>query len=200
MFAMTLGPTGYEWVCSIGECAKSGTKPNANEAAADAIAHRDMEHPATVWSATRHRAANVILDWLGKLEGSDFLTVSPIQVMDLVNDVADALGEARQTVQPSPARAAEDWGRDPMTLETMHDIRLIESPQPTGPTRNWTTNHQVRWSVGEPIQSPPEGRGCQVRGARVGEDVEVCALPGHNPANIKHVFAIGERVTRIAHN
>lgn len=87
-----------------------------------------------------------------------------------------------------------------MDMDNMHDIRLINAPTPTGPTRNWTTNHMVRWEVGEAIQCPPEGTGCQTRGARVGEDVEVCALPKHNAANIKHVFAIGERVTRIAHN
>jgi len=198
MFNLVLGTSGYQWTCTIGACRRGDTASNASDAASDAILHRDADHPEMVWSATRQQAGNSVLEWLGTLEGADDLKVSPTSVMRLVNDIADALGHQRPEARGPVAVA--DWGRSPLTMENMSDPRLIEVPAHTGPTRNWTTNHQVRWSVGEAIQMPPEGKGCKEPGARVGEDREVCALPGHTAANIKHVFAIGERVTRIAHN
>lgn len=201
MFNLVLGATGYQWTCTIGTCRKGGNKTNAAEAANAAIAHRDEEHPEAVWSETRRQAAREVMDWVTSLEGSDQLAVAPTSVMALVNRLADILAPGTlRNVPPPVADDVANWGRDPLTMDNMHDIRLIEAPRSTGATRNWTTNHQVRWSVGEAIQHPPEGRGCQCTGARVGEDVEVCALPKHNAVNIKHVFAIGGRVTRIAHS
>ena len=201
MFNLVLGSTGYQWTCTIGQCRKGGNKPNAAEAANAAIAHRDEEHPEAVFSETRRQAAREVMDWVTALEGSDHLTVAPTSVMALVNRLADILGADRTRSDLAPiADAVANWGRDPLTMDNMHDIRLIEAPSSRAATRNWTTNHQVRWAVGEAIQHPPEGSGCQCTGARVGEDVEVCALPRHNAVNIKHVFAIGGRVTRIAHS
>lgn len=201
MFNLTLGSTGYQWVCTIDKCSKGGNKPNAAEAANAAIAHRDEEHPEAVFSETRRQAAREVMDWLTALEGSDHLSVAPASVMALVNRVAGILGADRPRNDLAPvADAVANWGRNPLTMDNMGDIRLIEAPPPPATTRNWTTNHQVRWSVGEAIQHPPEGSGCQCTGARVGDDVEVCALPKHNAVNIKHVYAIGGRVTRIAHS
>jgi hypothetical protein len=200
MFNMTLGSTGYEWRCTFTGCTAAGQGTNAAETAQDAVRHRDREHPEMVWSIPRQNAVQDVLLWLQDQEGSENLKVAPASVMKLVNTIARTLGLPQaDTPLPTIAEVA-NWGKDPLTMENMGDIRLIEAPRSTGPTRNWTTNHQVRWSVGELIQHPPEGSGCQARGARVGENVELCALPKHNPANVKHVFAIGERVTRIAHN
>lgn len=201
MFSVTLGSTGYQWTCAIGLCRKGGNKPNAAEAASAAIRHRDEEHPEAVWSETRHQAARQVMDWLTDLEVADGLTVAPASIMALVNSIAATLGAPAPRGDLTPiVDAVANWGKDPLTMDNMHDIRLIEAPAPPDTTRNWTTNHMVRWSVGEAIQHPPEGSGCQCTGARVGENVEVCALPKHNAVNIKHVFAIGGRVTRIAHN
>jgi hypothetical protein len=205
VFSIDLTPKGITWTCTIAPCAAQGLLTNPLEAAQAAIAHRDEKHPGHVWSSRFEEACRVAEVFLKNRDlylwhGDG--THSQLALPELVAALAGSLTPPG-IVLPTPVAPvsnAEDWGRSPLTEENMGDPRLIELPKSTSPTRNWTTNHQVRWSVGEAIQSPPEGRGCQVRGARVGGDVEVCALPGHNPANIKHVFAIGERVTRIAHN
>ena len=200
MFNLTLGSTGYEWRCTLPHCTAAGQGTNAAETAQDAVRHRDQEHPESVWSIPRQNAVQDVILWLQGLEGAEHLKVVPSSVMALVNSIARTLGlPGADAPLPTVAEVA-NWGRSPLTMENMGDIRLIEAPPPPAATRNWTTNHMVHWSVGEAIQHPPEGSGCQERGARVGEDVEVCALPKHNPTNIKHVFAIGGRVTRIAHN
>lgn len=200
MFNLVLGTGGYQWSCTIGGCRAGDKAANASDAASDAILHRDADHPEMVWSHARQEAATRLIAWLSTVPGGEDLAVSPTAVMRVVNDVADALGLHRPTVSPSPASAVQDWGRDQMTTENMHDPRLINAASSAVPRRHWTTNHQVRWQVGDAIQMPPEGKGCKTAGARVGEDQELCALPGHNAANIQHVFAIGEQVTRIAHN
>lgn len=199
MFKMVLGPSGYEWACTHEDCSGHGWHTNAAEAALDAVRHRDQEHPESVYSHARGRATQDVFAWLAE-NGVGEATVSRAKVMQLVNTIAHTLGHKDQDAPLPTLAAVADWGKNPLTMQNMGDPRLIEVPAHTGPTRNWTTNHQVRWSVGEDIQMPPEGKGCKAYGARVGENTERCALPFHNPANIKHVFAIGEHVTRIAHN
>lgn len=209
MFSIDLTPRGIVWTCTIPTCSLgSGAAAhqlfsNPLEACEAALKHCDQEHPGHKWSARFEQACHAAESYLNSrdlgLWHSDGKS-QELALPELVAAVASALGHGVPLVHPDPDKIVDHWGADPLTMDTMHDPRLIEVPQRSGPTRNWTTNHQLRWAVGEAIQHPPEGSGCQTRGARVGEDVEVCALPKHNPANIKHVFAIGERVTRIAHN
>lgn len=209
MFSIDLTPGGIVWTCTIPACslASSGAAQqlfsNPLEACEAALKHRDQKHPGHKWSARFEQACRAAESYLNSrdlgLWHSDGKS-QELALPELVAAVASALGHDRPLVHPAPDQIVDHWGADPLTMDNMHDPRLIEVPRHTGPTRNWTTNHQVRWSVGEAIQMPPEGKGCKTGGARVGEDVEVCALPMHNAANIKHVFAIGERVTRIAHN
>lgn len=205
MFSIDLTPKGITWTCTIAPCDAQGLLTNPLEAAQAAIAHRDEKHPGHTWSARFEEACRVAEVFLKNRDlylwhGDG--THSQLALPELVAALSGSLTPPGIVLpQPvPPVGTVEDWGKNPVTMDTMHDPRLIEAPQATGPDRNWTTNHMVRWSVGEAIQMPPEGKGCKARGARVGEDVEVCALPKHTPANVKHVFAIGERVTRIAHN
>jgi hypothetical protein len=200
MFTLSLSTSGYEWRCSIGECQAAGHGTNAMETAGDAVRHRDEFHPEMIWSNPRQEAATYLLGWLKEC-GVDERHVSNPEAMTVVGKLAEILGREIRADQLLPSLfEMANRGKNPMTMDTMQDPRLIELPKHVGPTRNWTTNHQVRWAVGESIQMPPEGMGCKETGARVGEDREVCALPRHNAANIAHAFAIGERVTRIACN
>jgi hypothetical protein len=200
MFKMTLGPSGYEWTCTHGGCAGSGMGTNAAETALAAVRHRDDEHPEAIHSVSRVEALNEVVSWLNE-NGLGDIPISPISMIQLVNSIARTLGHVHDKDEPVPGLTEmAKWGKNPMTMDTMHDPRLIELPRYDGPTRNWSTNHQVRWAVGDVIDMPPEGKGCKAYGARVGEDSELCSLPLHNAANIKHVFAIGGRVTRIAHH
>lgn len=204
MFSIDLTPKGITWTCTIPPCTAQGLHSNPLEAAQEAISHRNEKHSGHVWSTRFEeacRVAEVYLNNRGLGLWAEDGKSQELALPELVAAVANVLAPSGiQLPVSAPEPQVEQWGKNPMTMETMHDPRLIDLPGHDGPTRNWTTNHQVRWAVGEKIQTPPEGKGCKVTGARVGEDREVCALPLHNAANVKHVFAIGERVTRIAHN
>jgi hypothetical protein len=133
MFNMTLGSTGYEWRCTFTGCTAAGQGTNAAETAQDAVRHRDREHPEMVWSIPRQNAVQDVLLWLQDQEGSENLKVAPASVMKLVNTIARTLGLPQaDTPLPTIAEVA-NWGKDPLTMENMGDIRLIEAPRSSGP-------------------------------------------------------------------
>jgi hypothetical protein len=125
MFNMTLGSTGYEWRCTFTGCTAAGQGTNAAETAQDAVRHRDREHPEMVWSIPRQNAVQDVLLWLQDQEGSENLKVAPASVMKLVNTIARTLGLPQaDTPLPTIAEVA-NWGKDPLTMENMGDIRTI---------------------------------------------------------------------------
>lgn len=197
MFSVSMTAEGFRWNCSAMDCQKSRALTTAEEAASDAVGHIQTEHPELTWTPERQQVANAIREWLVRHDLVSSATVSALgnaQWMSLVNMIYDITSPA----PPSHATLTElvdEWGAS--NVDALGDIRLVDMPVSDTPPRNWTTNHEVNWSVGEAIQMPPQGKGCKAYGARVGENAEICALPRHNQANVDHVFAIGGRVTRI---
>jgi hypothetical protein len=191
VFSIDLTPKGITWTCTISPCNAQGLLTNPLEAAQAAIAHRDEKHSGHVWSARFEEACRVAEVYLSNrglgLWHADGKS-QELALPELVAVVAQAVTPPG-IVLPRPEAPVNPY-----------DIRNIPLQQSDAPSRNWSTNHQVRWSVGEAIQMPPEGKGCKATGARVGEEVEICALCLHNAVNVAHVFAIGGRVTRIANN
>lgn len=208
MFSIDLTSSGYRWSCTVVPCETNGTYASTSDAVQQALDHRNKEHPGYQWNARYQEACRVAEVFLKDrdlhLWRSDGEHAQPLVLNELVAALSVALtppGIVLPQAAP-PVDNSGNWGKNPFTMDNMHDPRLIEMPTTKRPftSRNWTTNHQVRWSVGEAINMPPEGSGCKETGARVGEDREVCALPKHNAANVAHVFALGGLVSRIACN
>lgn len=191
MFSIDLTPKGITWTCTIAPCNAQGLLTNPLEAAQAAIAHRDEKHSGHVWSARFEEACRVAEMFL---ESRDLHfwhgdgTHSKLALPELVAALTKPLTPPG-IVLPQPEEQVNPY-----------DIRNIPLQVSDTPRRNWSTNHQVRWALRELIEMPPEGKGCKATGARVGEEVEICALPLHNAVNVAHVFAIGGRVTRIAND
>lgn len=187
MFGLDLTPNGYMWSCTIGPCEAQGLLTNPGEACNAALAHRDEQHAGHRWSQRYQNAVRAAEEFLEtrdlNLWQSDGTHASPLALIDFVATMSGAF------TLPQPEASAD-----------AHDIRNVPLCNSDTAGRNWSANHQVRWSVGERIQMPPEGKGCKATGARVGDEVEICALCLHNAVNVAHVYAIGGRVTRIAHN
>lgn len=192
MFGLDLTPNGYMWSCTIGPCEAQGLLTNPGEACNAALAHRDEQHAGHRWSQRYQDAVRAAKEFLEtrdlNLWQSDGTHASPLALIDFVAAMSEVLTPPG-IVLPQPVAPVDPY-----------DIRNIPLQDSLTPPRNWSTNHQVRWALHERIQMPPEGQGCKATGARVGDEVEICALPLHNAVNVAHVFAIGGRVTRIAND